>query len=106
MKNKNKWRLPTKDELAELYRSGNLNNISNDLWSSITCASSTSSAWIVDFSSGLQGYSYKANSNYVFCVRTKKNGKLKCQKNPSLSRMNWNQAMNYADNLNKQKDIK
>ena len=104
MKNKNKWRLPTADELVELYKSGRFKS-DNYYWSSTTYASDTSCVWVVSFKYGLQNRYTKTSSNYVVCVKTKKSGKLKWQKDISKIKMTWFEATEYADKLNK-KELK
>mgnify|MGYP006170452125 CR=1 FL=1 len=101
----NKWRLPTKGELIELYKSGRF-TISISYWSSTTYASDPSYAWVVGFYGGPQYSFFKTDSRYVRCVKTKKGGKLKWQKNESKSIMNWYEAMKYAEGLNNKHKIK
>ncbi|MEA1919946.1 MAG: DUF1566 domain-containing protein [Campylobacterota bacterium] len=72
------WRLPNINELTSLVDDTKIdpaiygifqNTISNDYWSSTTDADNSEGAWIVHFSYGGQGGSYKTNDNYVRCVR-------------------------------------
>ena len=76
------WRLPTPQELMTIIDNSNTkepsidttyfpNTPSNYFWSSSTVVSNTSFAWFVDFTSGnMNGTTgYKANTNYVRCVR-------------------------------------
>ena len=76
------WRLPTVEELASLVDtsvsgspklpSGHpfTNVQSNFYWSSTTDVSTTSNAWVVNFSSGnVDGYFDKGYNGYVWCVR-------------------------------------
>jgi hypothetical protein len=68
------WRLPTKEELKNLFNQKNsLKNVSSDwYWSSSTSQSDTERAWGVYFNNG-DGYSdLKSTSNYVRCVRASK----------------------------------
>jgi hypothetical protein len=78
----NQWRLPSKNELQSLVNSQptsiatwlNSQEFTNVLlsyyWSSTTYAPSTTSAWYVNMIDGLVGYGSKANSDYVWPVRT------------------------------------
>lgn len=65
------WRLPNIDELKNLYKKKDKlkNFTSNGYWSSTTNASYTSYAWGVYFDYGYSHNYYKANSDYVRCVR-------------------------------------
>jgi hypothetical protein len=61
----NNWRLPTKDALMTLV-SANKNKKGGLYWSSSPSADYSSSAWYIDFDSGL---SYQHNRGYDHCVR-------------------------------------
>jgi hypothetical protein len=65
------WRLPTKDELSDLYRKKQkLQNVGTlDYWSSTTNASNTSGAWLVGFYYGNDFRGTKTFTYYVRCVR-------------------------------------
>jgi hypothetical protein len=74
------WRLPN---IQELYSIADVNHYSPSIridyfscqvstyWSSTTCTPYSYSAWDVPFGSGSGGGSFKTNSHYVRCVRTK-----------------------------------
>jgi len=65
------WRLPTRDELKELYnKKSNLNNLASSFyWSSTNSSSGTSRAWGFAFDDGGYGSYVKGNSYFVRCVR-------------------------------------
>lgn len=72
------WRLPTINELIDMYDYENSKPFHEDLkwessyyWSSTTYAPSTSSAWLVYFGNGYVLSSDKTNTGYVRCVREK-----------------------------------
>lgn len=68
------WRLPTKEELKNLYtQKESLKNVSaNWYWSSSSSTSALERAWGIYFNNG-DGYSdLKNTSNYVRCVRESK----------------------------------
>jgi len=78
--NRKGWRLPTVEELSTLVDPGQTNpslppghpftNVkSSGYWSSTTNASYTDGAWFVYFRYGYVDYNFKANDNYVRCVR-------------------------------------
>lgn len=100
----NDWRLPTIEELSTLINynkfdpaSDLADAISNYYWSSTTYASYSSSAWLVYFGNGNQ-FSYdKENDYYVRCVRDGADG-LEWSKS-STTKMNWEEAMQYANSL-------
>jgi hypothetical protein len=65
---KTDWRLPTKDELNEIYESKN-NFEKSYYWSSTE--NNVGSAWIQHFTSGGQYYNGKSSGNhYVRAIRT------------------------------------
>ena len=61
------WRLPTKDELNEIYTSEN-DFVGSYYWSSTE--TSGGYAWLQLLSDGGQGSNYKGGSNYVRAVRS------------------------------------
>ncbi len=66
------WRLPSRDELANLYHSpckSIMEVVSDGYWSSTTNAYNTSFVWLVYFSSGGMGNGNKLDSHYVRPVR-------------------------------------
>lgn len=67
----NDWRLPTKDELQELYKNkSQLKNVRDDwYWTSTTYNEDSTQAWVVNFDSGDVYWLYKTSSNFVRCVR-------------------------------------
>jgi hypothetical protein len=64
---KNDWRLPTKEELNDIYNSEN-DFVGPYYWSSTEV--NGSNAWLQNLSSGYQYYSYKNDSYYVRAVRS------------------------------------
>lgn len=64
---KNDWRLPTIEELYEIYNSEN-DFVGSYYWSSTELSGTY--AWLQSLSSGLQGNFNKYNSGYVRAVRT------------------------------------
>ena len=60
------WRLPTKEELNEIYESENY-FVTSGYWSSLEF--STSEVWIQAFYTGLQRPCYKTNHFFVRAVR-------------------------------------
>ncbi len=66
------WRLPSRDELANLYHSpckSMMEVVSSHYWSSTTHALDTNHAWLVNFYNGVvYGYN-KSSSYYVRAVR-------------------------------------
>ena len=68
------WRVPTKEELYEIYKIRNISGIRTSegvFWSSSTRVDYTSSAWGVSFSNGYVHYYNKPSFNHVHvrCVR-------------------------------------
>ena len=61
------WRLPTKDELNEIYNSEN-DFVGSYYWSSTEV--SGSNAWSQSLSGGTQNYGTKGGSYYVRAVRS------------------------------------
>lgn len=61
------WRLPTKDELNEIYNSKN-DFVGSSYWSSTEYGGNF--AWFQYLSSGFQGFYNKNTSNYVRAVRS------------------------------------
>ena len=61
------WRLPTIEELKEIYNSEN-DFVGSDYWSSTE--NNGCYAWYQNFSNGFQYYDYKNYSRYVRAVRT------------------------------------
>ncbi|MFK5976611.1 MAG: DUF1566 domain-containing protein [Sulfurovum sp.] len=67
----NDWRLPTKDELLNIYNNKyKLKNIKDDyFWTSTTNREDSAQAWVVYFNSGNDRWSNKTLSSFVRCVR-------------------------------------
>ncbi|MBO4699939.1 acyl carrier protein [bacterium] len=66
------WRVPTKDELLEIYKIKDICGIHKDegwFWSSSTLSDDADYAWFVYFGNGYVSYSNKTSSNDVRCVR-------------------------------------
>ncbi len=66
------WRLPSMDELENLYHSpckSMMEVVSSYYWSSTTIAGNTSRAWLVSFYSGYVNNIYKSYSYFVRAVR-------------------------------------
>ena len=67
------WRLPTKEELLEIYKikviCGINRSNSGVFWSSSTIAYNTNIAWYMNFNLGLVDNFNKSNNLYVRCVR-------------------------------------
>ncbi len=66
------WRLPSRDELANLYHSpckSMMEVVSSYYWSSTTHAYGTGGAWLVGFHDGYVYGFCKSNSYYVRAVR-------------------------------------
>ena len=72
----NDWRLPTKDELVDLYKKkDNLKNVRfgpfRDYWSSTTTEDNIYEAWSVYYGNSIDvNNTPKDNNHYVRCVRT------------------------------------
>lgn len=63
------WRLPTRNELLDVYDNDVKGFLGRSYWSSSTYAQNTNGAWYVDFDDGGVYYSGKASHRYVRCVR-------------------------------------
>jgi formylglycine-generating enzyme required for sulfatase activity len=63
------WRLPTRGELDEAYRTKVKGFQSYNYWSSTISDLDTLNAWYVDFSDGVGHYYYKKGRVFVRCVR-------------------------------------
>ncbi len=98
-KDMNKWRLPTKEELKKLYEESGKTEY-KIYWSSTTRASGTSYASNVHFYFGYTNYRNKTNTYDVRCARNTKTG-LEWSKTTD-KQMTWDQAMRYAENMNKE----
>ncbi len=105
------WRLPTIEELLTLANDTKTKQASIDpemesnyYWSGTTTKSYASYAWIVDFvkkcDGNGDGWGDKTDSYYVRCVKDIPNG-LKWSET-SDEKMNWQEAMSYAKNMNKE----
>ncbi len=102
-KRKRDWRLPTIKELLALYdeHSQSDKEMENKIyWSSSTSASYTRFAWYLNFYNGYTNNYDKTVTNFVRCVRDTKNG-LEWSK-AMYKRMTWDQAMRYAEDMNKE----
>ena len=104
MNDERKWRLPTVDELHEVfdYKNGEPKVdgfIPYRYWSFTTHAYFTDNAWVVYFSDGHTDYHNKSNPIPVRCVRTQDNGELEWYKY-SKNGMNWNEANEWCKELN------
>lgn len=98
-----KWRLPTVDELYIMYDreldKPKIDGFSSDYyWSSIPYEDNTDCAWVVDFYNGDVNGDNKGNKYYVRCVNGMNDG-LEWSKS-SEKPMTWNEAMEYANELN------
>ena len=103
---KNKWRLPTVNELHEVfdYKKGEPKIYGftlNYYWSSTEHAHYTKSAWIVNFDSGRMGFNPKSYPDYVRCVKEMENGELEWSKS-SESAMTWEEACKHCKEMNKE----
>ena len=99
---KNKWRLPTVNELIAMYDYNKgkpeIEGFSSYYyWSSTTKEGYPSYAWYVYFSSGYVNYNNKGSSNYVRCVRDTNKGLVWSEF--SKFKMTWDEAIEYAENL-------
>lgn len=101
------WRLPTIQELKSIVDynkynpATNLQRIKpNAYWSSSPNVSDSSRAWVVYFGYGDDNYGNKSYSRYVRCVRTLEDGSLEWAKEDAPTKMNWQEAMEYANSLN------
>ena len=66
------WRVPTKEELYEIYKIRNISGITiseDAFWSSSTSRSDKDNAWFVDFDNGGVDDDSKVVDYYVRCVR-------------------------------------
>ena len=121
------WRMPTIQELSSIVHSGVFdpvintdyfpNTVSSYYWSSTTSAVNKDTAWRVYFSSGYFHGNYKADSYYVRAVRggpsrlsdhlmingdgtvTDTQTGLMWQVDGSQTGMNWEDALDYVENL-------
>ena len=103
----NKWRLPTIQELLSIVDytkynpATNLEGIeSDDYWSSSPFVSGSSDAWGVRFYGGYDYHGTKSRRNYVRYVRTLDDGSLEWDKEDAPHKMNWQEALDYAESLN------
>ena len=104
---KSEWRLPTVDELHEVfdYKKGKpkIDGFTLDgYWSSITHAIYTHYAWVVGFYTGYTDYGSKSGTGYVRCVKKRKDGGLKWSK-VTKKKMTWYEANEYCKELNNEK---
>ena len=101
---KNKWRLPTIDELSLMFNKEmgepRISGFGQQIyWSSTPHAYRRNFAWIVYFGSGYTDFYNKSTPFYVRCVRRAKNGKLEWS-GQSKTEMTWDEANEYCKEMN------
>ena len=99
---KNKWRLPTVNELIAMYDYNKgkpkIDGFCGYYWSSTTREGYPSYAWYVNFYCGSVSNSYSKDGNYyVRCVRDTDDGLVWSES--SKDSMTWNEALEYAKSL-------
>jgi hypothetical protein len=99
-----KWRLPTINELYDVYDYDNsrlkVDGFATDgYWSSTTHATLTDGAWVVYFNNGMNGFSDSTYIHYARCVRMK-DGKLEWSESPK-DKMSWYEAIEYCKRMNR-----
>ena len=97
-----KWRLPTINELFNMYKREISTTIINEFipyfcWSSTTFEDNTTNVWSVGFRHGFISPRHKDCDSFVRCVRDTKDGLVWSEF--SKFKMTWDEAVEYAKNL-------
>jgi len=101
---KNKWRLPTIDELRNAfdYERGKPKAEGFTLdyyWSYTTHTYYAEAVWIVYFDDGYTDYGYRSSTYYARCVRDTGEDYLELSESSKIE-MTWDKACEYCERMN------